>query len=483
MVMRGLTAQAQGRTARRGSAVIGLLTALTLAAGTTAAVTLQDGPTAVPVTPSPAPTGPPARAALLPVPNSTPPAPTASGLQAEVGAVLADPAVVGRLAVSIVDADSGTSLYERAAGVALLPASTAKIATAVAALTGLPPGRRLATRVVAGTVPGEVVLVGGGDTTLAAGSGPQSKDEDEDEAEASPAYPTPARLTDLAAQVRAALGPGVVTRVRVDESLYSGERLGPGWKPEYVLQGSVAPVGPLMVDGGRVRPDRSRRHDDPALAAGQQLAALLGSGAPVSVSRGTAAPTASQLGEVLSPPVAQLVERMLARSDNDLAEALARQVALVRGQPASFAGASAALEQVLAATGLAPGAVVLADGSGLSRLSRISPGELTGLLSRAASGEDPRLAPLLSGLPVAGFHGTLANRYRVGDAGAPAAGAVRAKTGTLDGVSALAGLVRTADGRLLAFDLTADGVPLGANRGAEAALDRLAAALAACGCR
>ncbi len=62
---------------------------------------------------------------------------------------------------------------------------------------------------------------------------------------------------------------------------------------------------------------------------------------------------------------------------------------------------------------------------------------------------------MLSGLPVAGFSGTLADRYREGG-GLPAAGAVRAKTGTLNGVSALAGLVRTADGRLLAFDLTAD---------------------------
>jgi len=43
--------------------------------------------------------------------------------------------------------------------------------------------------------------------------------------------------------------------------------------------------------------------------------------------------------------------------------------------------------------------------------------------------------------------------------------------------------VRTADGRLLAFDVTADAVPLGATRAAEAALDRFAAALASCGCR
>jgi D-alanyl-D-alanine carboxypeptidase/D-alanyl-D-alanine-endopeptidase (penicillin-binding protein 4) len=59
---------------------------------------------------------------------------------------------------------------------------------------------------------------------------------------------------------------------------------------------------------------------------------------------------------------------------------------------------------------------------------------------------------------------------------------VRAKTGTLNAVSALAGLLRTADGQLLAFDLTANAVPLGANRRAERALDALAARLAACGC-
>ena len=129
--------------------------------------------------------------------------------------------------------------------------------------------------------------------------------------------------------------------------------------------------------------------------------------------------------------------------------------------------------------GLGVTGVALADGSGLSRLDRLEPAALTALLARA--GTEDRLAPLLSGLPVAGFDGTLARRFRTG-ASVPAAGVVRAKTGTLNGVSALAGLVRTADGRLLAFDLTADAVPLGATRGAEAALDRLAAVLASCGC-
>ena len=113
------------------------------------------------------------------------------------------------------------------------------------------------------------------------------------------------------------------------------------------------------------------------------------------------------------------------------------------------------------------------------RNDRVRPAAVAALLVRAASSE--RLRPLLTGLPVAGFDGTLAERFR-SPATLPAAGIVRAKTGTLEGVSALAGLVRTRDGRLLAFDLTADGVALGATWGAEAALDALAAALASCGC-
>lgn len=439
--------------------------AVVLAAGGAAALTVETRPSTpvVQVAPSPAP--PPVRGALLPPASDAALAPTAGGLQDAVDATLADPAIAGRLAVSVIDALTGEPLLERGATTPVTPASTAKIATAVAVLTSLDPDTRLTTRVVAGASPGEVVLVGGGDTTLA---GP----------EVARRYPGPARLTDLADDVRTSLAGAPLTRVLVDESLYSGERTGPGWSDSYVSQGAVAPVSPLMVDGGRVRPDRVARHTDPALAAGRALVDLVQPGAEVA--RGTALPGAVELGAVQSPPLRRLVEQMLSASDNDLAEALARQVALGQGQPASFEGAAASMRAVLTTSGVTPGAIDLVDGSGLSRSNLLQPAALTRLLAQA--GEDDRLAPLLTGLPVAGFDGTLARRYRSGD-GLPAAGAVRAKTGTLNGVSALAGLVRTADGRLLAFDLTADGVPLGATRGAEAALDRLAAALATCGCR
>ena len=153
------------------------------------------------------------------------------------------------------------------------------------------------------------------------------------------------------------------------------------------------------------------------------------------------------------------------------------------GRPASFAGEAAAVGQVLrpilTAAGLVADAIRLQDSSGLSVLNRVQPAALTRLLALSARGG--RLAPVLAGLPVAGFDGTLEKRFRTAPTSA-AAGQVWAKTGTLDGVSALAGLVRTRSGALLAFDLTADGVPVGATLGAQRALDTVAAALAGCGC-
>ena len=102
---------------------------------------------------------------------------------------------------------------------------------------------------------------------------------------------------------------------------------------------------------------------------------------------------------------------------------------------------------------------------------------LTEVVAGAADGSLDGASALLSGLPVAGYDGTLFDR---GDAGA-APGTVRAKTGTLLGVHALAGTVVTADGRLLAFAVVADGS--GSEVAAESALDDVAAALAGCGCR
>ncbi|WP_234106572.1 D-alanyl-D-alanine carboxypeptidase/D-alanyl-D-alanine endopeptidase, partial [Streptomyces venezuelae] len=160
--------------------------------------------------------------------------------------------------------------------------------------------------------------------------------------------------------------------------------------------------------------------------------------------------------------------------DSDLAEALARQTALARKQPASFDGAAKAVRDELARLGLPVAGARFADGSGLDRRDRVSAALLTGLLTRAADPARPALRPLLTGLPVGGFTGTLAGRFDTAPATA-GAGLVRAKTGTLTGVNTLAGTVVTADGRLLAFAFLA-GRTLSPYE-AQPALDRLSAAL------
>ncbi|WP_176737673.1 D-alanyl-D-alanine carboxypeptidase, partial [Streptomyces griseus] len=97
---------------------------------------------------------------------------------------------------------------------------------------------------------------------------------------------------------------------------------------------------------------------------------------------------------------------------------------------------------------------------------------LTALLTRAADPDRPGLRPVLTGLPIAGFSGTLDDRYRDGSEGT---GLIRAKTGTLNGVNSLAGTVVDPRGRLLAFAFLASG-SLSATE-AEPALDALATAL------
>jgi len=395
------------------------------------------------------------------------PLPSAAGLSAALAAPLADPALGSRVSLTIAAAGSGQVLLDRGGTRWVTPASTAKLPTAVAALSALGSHTRLVTRVVTGTEPGEVVLVGGGDPTVA---GPAP----------GPGYPRAARLADLAAAARRA-GATSVRRVTVDAGRWTGPATEPSWSPSYVLGGNVAPISAVTIDGGRLRPGGRARSPEPDLAAGRALAGLLGAPS-AQVVQGRAPAGARELARVESPPVSALTETMLLASDNVLAEALARHVATARGEPASFTGAARAVRAELAELGLDPAGLRLVDGSGLSRRNALQPAALVDLLTVAASPQHPELHAVFAGLPVAGYLGTLAERFTVAPAAA-GAGVVRAKTGTLNGVSTLAGTVRTADGRLLAFAVAADRLPGASTRRAERALDRLVATLARCGCR
>ena len=392
------------------------------------------------------------------------PVPDPDVLAGQLAPLLGSAAFGTGVSAEIVDVASGSVLLDMDADDPATPASTAKLLTAVAALTTLDPTDTLETTVVAGATAGEVVLVGGGDPTLSRTAPSQS-------------YPGAATVADLAAQVVAAMPAGTpVTRVVVDSSLFAEPLTAPGWGPGDAPSTYAAPITATAVDGARVTPGSLARSGQPGTDAGSALADALGA-SNATVVLGDAPEGARTLATVQSAPIARLVEQMLSQSDNVLAEAIARHVAIARNLPASFDGAAQAVTDAVAEAGVDVTGVSLADGSGLSREDRIPAGVLTAVVAGAADGSIEGASALLSGLPVAGYDGTLFDRGD--DETAP--GTVRAKTGTLLGVHALAGTAVTADGRLLAFAVVADG---SANEAAaEEALDDVAAVLAGCGCR
>ena len=359
----------------------------------------------------------------------------------------------------------------------------------------LGPGARFTTKVVQAAAaghtarggPARIVLVGGGDPTLTAGRPPASD------------YPHPATLQALAAATARALAAQHRTAVQIgyDTSLYSGPGLAPGWTMSYVTTGNVTPITSLEVNQGRLLPDGLPEDaDDPgnlrprsltpaadAAAAFARFLARDGIRIDGPLVPATAPRRAARIAAVKSPPLAAIVEQMLTESNNVIAENLARHVALATGAPASFSGAAGAVMAVIRRLHAGAG-VQLVDGSGLSPLDQIPAVTLFRLVSVAASAGHPALRAAITGMPVAGFSGTLAaGGSAFGALAAMAPGAVRAKTGSLNTVVSLAGLVDDRDGTPLAFAFMADRVRSVKDLAqAAGVVDRLAAALAACGC-
>ena len=410
---------------------------------------------------------------------------TAAGLSARLSATLALPALGRRVAAVVADVETGQILFSRNADSAFIPASTAKLATAVAALHLLGPAARLSTRVVTGSAPSAIVLVGGGDPTLAAGRPPAAD------------YPRPATLAALAVKTARALRARHRRSVRLgyDTSLYTGPQLAPSWPSSYVSTGNVSPIVALEVDQGRLTAGgRPQDADDPgnfrprsltpAADAARAFARFLAArGIRVRGQPGpaTAPAGAVTIARVMSPPLAEMVQWMLIESNNVIAENLARQVAIAARMPATFRGAAAAVMATDKRLGVR--GIRLVDGSGLSPDDRITPRALVQLVTLAARPSDPGLRPVITGMPVAGFSGTLAPGGSVfGAASSAARGVVRAKTGNLTGVAALAGVAYASNGQLLVFAFMADQVPRNGLNEAAGDITALAGELAGCGC-
>lgn len=398
-----------------------------------------------------------------------------------------------RRAVSVRDALTGDVLAARNADRPVTPASTAKLLSAAAIVTGLPVESTFTTRVVRGAEPEQVVLVAGGDMLLARGAG----DPD--------AVAGRAGVADLAAQTAEALqeeGLAGPVRVALDLQHVAGPDTLETWTDFWVSQGYTGRIVQIGLEEDRALPQLPSPRDPQQEAARAFAAALREQGVDVAddtdgdpaqdqgweaelVGTGAGSTGTDVLASVESAPVRDVLALALATSDNAMVEQLARQAAVADGASAEQDAVTAwILRSMEEDYGIDMTGLTLADASGLSGGTRLTVDVVADVLVQGADGSHPALQSVLAagGLPIAGYTGTLHDRFHL-PVHAAAVGNARAKTGSLPNVTSLAGTVVTRDGRLLVYAMTADDIGEdGAVLEARSSLDEVVAQLARCGC-
>lgn len=360
-----------------------------------------------------------------------------TALNQQLTQAAADPRL-GRFVGQVRDTATGEVIWSQNPDTPVRPASATKILTAAAALYELGWDDTIHTDVVVGQTPGTAVIRAAGDVTL-------STDQ----------------LDDLAAQLT---GQDIDT-VLVDTSIWSEETFAPGWDPIDIDAGYIAPLEPVMIEGGRIggsHGDLPRTHT-PALDVAKALADRIGA---TGTGNGTAPSDALVLATTESENLEQRLRRMMEESDNVMAEAIGRETAQHRGTPTDTGSSAQLTMDILKEHGFDLTGVSIVDNSGLSFDNLITPRLLDDILHAAAM--DETLRPLLNTLPIAGGNGTLVDRYD----DLSGAGWVRAKTGTLTATSALAGTV-TSD-RVYTFAFVSNGSDI---LQARAAMDEMASVL------
>ena len=393
-------------------------------------------------------------AALAAVFLSTSPAAAAgpTSLARKLSRALSVPQVAkSRTGAMAVDLATGRPVYAHNLRLPLIPASNEKLTVTYACLLALGPSFRFSTDALGegeldGSLwRGDIVLKGYGDPMLST-----------------------LDLLKLASQLHAQGIRRVTGQIVGDESFFDSRRVAPGWKPWYFMNES-APLSALTVDRARYRGRMTR---DPALAAALSFrAALLRAGISVAgramTGKGDAA--AVPLASTESVPLEQILRFMDHESDNFTAELLLKQLGAGFGAQGTTAAGDEVVHRLLGERGIPIAGVRIVDGSGLSRLDRLTAESVVGMLKSSWLDQDLREI-LISSLPVAGRSGTLHRRMR----GTAAAGRVRAKTGTLNVASALSGYAR----RRYAFSIIQNGSPV-SPYWARRAQDRFATVLAA----
>jgi serine-type D-Ala-D-Ala carboxypeptidase/endopeptidase (penicillin-binding protein 4) len=344
------------------------------------------------------------------------------------------------------DLDGQRTLFSSKPDAPRAPASVEKLYTTASALMRFGPDATLPTSVAGrgfldpdGVWRGDLYLHGGGDPTLG--------------------------RDDLQRLSRAVGEAGIL---RVDGSVYGDE------SRFDTLRGSFDTGGAYDRDIGGVlsalalNRGFSKDGKPAAQAAGQFAKALRTNGIRVEgrSGAGTTPAEAHELATVSSPPMRDLIRLTNVPSDNFLAEMLVKDLGAEFADAGTTAAGVGVMKTQLEAFGLTPQVV---DGSGLSRADRTTPRQVVHLLE-AMHGQE--VAGAFEGsLAVAGRTGTIRRRMR----GTAAQDRCRAKTGTLIGVSALAGLCESAGGHTIAFAMLMNRTSVARAHGVQ---DRVAAAIA-----
>jgi D-alanyl-D-alanine carboxypeptidase/D-alanyl-D-alanine-endopeptidase (penicillin-binding protein 4) len=374
----------------------------------------------------------------------------------------------------VVNTANGKVLYSSRASDAARTASVMKILTSVVVLETLGADYRVTTRVYQDSSdPGRLFFVGAGDITLSRTEpGKQS------------VYRDAPKLSTLASQIRAALGGTEVHTIVLDSSLWSASN-GDGewhdsWDPRGLTEGYMAPVSALQVDADRDNPARqsSPRSRTPVMRAGEWLREAIGDAALNATLRiGTVPTSAVQVASVQSQPMSRWISYMMASSDNALAEAMGRLLAIDLGRAGSMSSLTPAYQSVLGAVGVKVNDIFIQDASGLSRNSAVSPATVNHVLGLIDSSSRYQL--VRGSLSAAGQPGSLGTRFP-GDQ-ADAHGRIFAKTGWIRTGYSLAGFINARDGSRLAFTVYNLGTSVRlANRDA---MDNMVYAMFDCGLR
>ena len=322
----------------------------------------------------------------------------------------------------------------------VIPASNLKVVTATAAVEILGAGTVFTTRVVGpapvdGVVDGDIYLVGGGDPVLSE----QWYTEITESHKRPPLHPT--SIEGLADALKSAGVTSITGRVLGDGTRYDDERHPPGWSDSIRASVDGVPVGALVVNDSVSQSGGIA--NDPAASAAKVFRRLLRDrGISIGGDSGTGqAPTdAGVLATATSAPLSQLVNEMLATSDNLTAEMLVKEMGIATAQQGTRSAGLAAMASKMAEWGVTAEQFVFTDGSGLSRDNRLTCGALLSVLQRGSATD-----VVGSGLAKAGDDGsTLDGRFEQDGL----KGVLQAKTGSLTGVKALCGYFPMASGEV-----------------------------------